>query len=304
MNPIVSVIMPAHNAELFIASSIKSVIEQSYENWELIVIDDASTDTTCTIVKKYLSDSRIHLITVQNNVGVAKARNIGALEAKSEYLAFLDSDDLWEKSKLEVQVNFHNMNPDVVLSHTNYVHLFQNGGSGIRIRNALTSKFRKSGRVFPILMYHNFIGTLTVMIKKNIFERYNGFDPEIFGGTEDWDLWLNISEDGYTFGYINKKLAMYRINPTGLSKKNIIKYKQALRFVLEKHLKIAKQKKSIISKSYANLWLIVGVTYYGSRNYKMSSLYFSKALRLIPTDIMLLFQLILYCIVSIIMKRF
>lgn len=303
MKPIVSVIMPAHNAESFIESSIESVIQQSFRDWELVIVNDASSDLTSTIAQKYLIDPRVRLISLENNMGAAKARNIGCAEANGNYLAFLDSDDLWIKSKLWMQVNFHRMNTKIAISHTNYVHLLPNGKTRRRVRNALTPQSKKSGLLFPMLLYHNCIGTLTVMIRKDLFDQYEGFDPTITGGTEDWDLWLRISEGKYNIGYLNTCLAMYRINPEGISKKNIIRYKKSLIVILEKHLQSVKPRQSIRNNSYANIFLITGLTYYRSGNYKMAELYLFRAIKLKPKDMILLCQLLYYFIMSCILQR-
>src|SRR5690625_4737905 len=106
-NPIVSIITPAYNAERFIGETIESVLEQTYTNWEMIIVDDASTDQTAKIVQDYMKkDARIRFIQLNKNEGSAVARNTAMREAKGQYLAFLDSDDLWFEHKLEKQLRF------------------------------------------------------------------------------------------------------------------------------------------------------------------------------------------------------
>ena len=106
MNELVSIIMPSYNTADFIEKSIKSVINQTYKNWELIIVDDCSTDNTDEVVEKFLSDKRIVYIKNEKNSGAAVSRNCALREAKGKWIAFLDSDDLWHPQKLEKQIEF------------------------------------------------------------------------------------------------------------------------------------------------------------------------------------------------------
>ncbi|WML36751.1 glycosyltransferase family 2 protein [Clostridium sp. OS1-26] len=107
MQHLVSIIMPCYNSENYIEEAIKSVIGQTYENWELIIIDDCSNDNSISIVKKYcMQDKRILFYQNEKNIGTAKTRNKGVEFAKGQYIAFLDSDDIWYKEKLNKQVFF------------------------------------------------------------------------------------------------------------------------------------------------------------------------------------------------------
>ena len=106
MNDLVSIVMPSYNTERFIKHTIESVLAQSYPNWELIIVDDCSTDNTDAVVTPYLIDERIRYIKNEINSGAAVSRNRALKEAKGRWIAFLDSDDLWEPQKLEKQLNF------------------------------------------------------------------------------------------------------------------------------------------------------------------------------------------------------
>lgn len=107
MIPLVTVIMPVYNAERYMQQSIESIIAQTYQNWELLIVDDGSTDSSVQIMQKYCSrDRRIQMIPSTGNEGVASARNKGIQTAKGEYIAFLDSDDLWKAEKLEIQIHY------------------------------------------------------------------------------------------------------------------------------------------------------------------------------------------------------
>lgn len=124
---LVSIIMPSYNTEKYIFESIESVIAQTYKNWELLIIDDCSEDLTIQIIQKYLKVyPNIFLIQLEKNSGAAVSRNKGIEKANGEYIAFLDSDDLWEENKLEIQINFMKEN-NCAFSFTEYMEIDEMG---------------------------------------------------------------------------------------------------------------------------------------------------------------------------------
>jgi glycosyltransferase involved in cell wall biosynthesis len=211
-NPLVSVIMPVYNGEKYIEQSIISVINQSYINWELIIIDDGSTDNTKIKVNALrLVDKRIKYY-YQKNCGQAKARNLGVHFSVGDYLAFLDSDDLWYPNKLKITIEAFLNNPEIHLVYTGFDYIDES--------NILLDRCFIHPDIYNIhnsLLKFDFIGTLTVIIKKTIFLEVNGFDEKLYG-TEDWDLWIRVSSN-YNIKYIDLILSSYRENPNGSSKK-------------------------------------------------------------------------------------
>lgn len=122
MDSLVSIITPSYNSEKYISNTIESVITQTYQNWEMIIVDDCSTDSSCDIAEKYTQkDSRIKLIKLNKNSGPAKARNRAIKEAKGRYISFLDSDDIWYHRKLEKQVYFMKENDLAVTCSSYYI---------------------------------------------------------------------------------------------------------------------------------------------------------------------------------------
>lgn len=119
MNDLVSIIMPSYNTAQYISESIDSVINQSYTNWELIIVDDCSSDNTDEVIKPYLSDKRIRYLKNEKNSGAAVSRNYALREAKGKWIAFLDSDDIWEAEKLSMQLDFMKKN-NYVFTYTDY----------------------------------------------------------------------------------------------------------------------------------------------------------------------------------------
>ena len=186
MDELISVIIPAHNAERYIARSIQSVIMQSYANWELIVIDDASTDHTIMEIDRFCQkDSRVRCITLQTNGGVAAARNAGIACAKGKYIAFLDSDDLWHPEKLRVQAEkIH----DADLVYTAY--------SVIDDRDDLLYNYSVPDQLsLEVLLKENFIGCSTVLVRKNAVSAYP-FRSDV--AHEDYLLWLQLLQAGHS----------------------------------------------------------------------------------------------------------
>ena len=129
MKPIISIITPAYNAENYISQTIESVQNQSFKDWELIIVDDCSKDYTSVLVKEFENkDPRIRMIKAPQNGGVAKARNLGLEQARGDFIAFVDSDDLWEPEKLEKQLAFMK-EKGCVLSYTDFQKFNTTDGS-------------------------------------------------------------------------------------------------------------------------------------------------------------------------------
>lgn len=202
---LVSIITPAYNAAEYIAETIESVLAQTYPNWEMLIVNDCSKDNTAEIVQSYAAkDKRIKLINLTQNSGAAVARNTAIQNAKGRYITFLDSDDLWEKEKLQKQIQFMQQN-GYVFTYTSYEHFKEtkeNIQNQVQIPKSLNYNQALKG---------NQIGCLTVMLDKKQI-------PNIHFTTqkhEDYILWLNILKQGQTAYGIQESLALYR---TGNSK--------------------------------------------------------------------------------------
>lgn len=205
---LVSIIMPAFNAEKTISQSISSVLNQSYENFELIIIDDSSTDKTLDIARGN-DDKRIKIISNTINSGVAKSRNIGIATANGQYIAFLDSDDLWYKDKLEKQI--HAMKSyKVACSHGQYDLIDENG-------HHLDKKIIAKSIVNIIDMRkYNHIGNLTGLY--DCWEIGKIYQDNI--GHEDYRMWCEVLKRTKSIG-INDTIASYRIRKGSVSSNKI-----------------------------------------------------------------------------------
>ncbi len=232
--PEVSIIMPAYNGEQYIAESIISVINQTYQDWELIVVDDGSADRTREVafdLKK--RESRIKYL-YQKNGGQGKARNRGMRQSQGDFIAFLDQDDLWLPDKLELQIKVANdTDADVIFSNS---YIFHDGSAFDEMMAFPTVSGRFCGKeMLDLLFIQNRIPILTALVKKTSVEQV-GFinDDEIIKNCDDYDLWLRLAERGATFFGMPDKLARYRVHPNQASK-NEIKSLKSEAAVLERH---------------------------------------------------------------------
>ena len=205
---LVSIITPMYNSEKYIGQTIESVLNQTYKNWEMLIVDDCSNDNSPNIVKEYVQiDNRIKYIRVNKNKGVSNARNTGLQQARGRFIAFLDSDDIWNNSKLEDQVQFMIKN-DCTITFTSY-ELIDEDSNKLGKEVTVTSEVR-----YNDLLKGNILGCLTVMIDKSKID----FDIQMSGARhEDYILWLSILKRGHIAYGIDKILAQYRKSYYSLS---------------------------------------------------------------------------------------
>lgn len=202
----ISVIIPAFNSEQFIVQAIESVFFQTYQNFELIVVDDGSRDNTRNILENYKDTKNISLIS-QKNQGAAAARNAGIKSSRGDYISFLDSDDVWLPRKLEVQKKCIESKPKIGVVYSDWSTFDENGI--IEENFPLSRKLpRPSGDIFNELIGSCLLSTITVMIKKEVFNDVGYFDEHLVRG-EDYDLWLRIAAK-HLFVYCPGTVAMYR----------------------------------------------------------------------------------------------
>lgn len=206
-NPIVSVIIPVYNSAIYIEQAIESVLVQSVP-FELIIIDDCSTDSIDDVIDKYKSDSRITFIRNENNHGVARSRNIGVTAAKGDYIAYLDADDWWMPDKLEKQLKVME-SKKYVICYTERELVYSDGKStGIVLKVMEQIDYRG-------LRCHNYISCSSVMLPSHIAKAVPMCHDELH---EDYINWLNILKIyGIAFG-IKEPLIKYRLSENGKSR--------------------------------------------------------------------------------------
>ena len=184
MKPRVSVVIPAFNRWRLLAEAIDSVLAQSYRDFELIVVDDGSTDATASELAKLAS--RLQFFVTERR-GVSAARNLGVSQSRGHYIAFLDSDDLWLNSKLERQTRFMDEHPEFHICQTDEIWI----RNGVRV-NPRAVHQKPSGDIFSRSLELCLVSPSAAMMTKALFDRTGGFD-EAFPVCEDYDLWLRIS---------------------------------------------------------------------------------------------------------------
>lgn len=217
-SPLISIITPLYNAESFIPETIASIQKQTYTKWEQIIVNDASTDNSLSVAQAIArADERIRIEDLPENKGAAYCRNLATTLARGSYIAFLDSDDLWQAEKLEKQLNFMQQN-DCDVSFTSYQHIDENGiRLNKRIRAIPELSYRKQHR-------NNYIGNLTGMYNAGALGKIES--PDI-RKRQDWAVWLEaIKRSGKPALGIQEDLSLYRVRQDSMSsnKTKLVKY--------------------------------------------------------------------------------
>lgn len=208
MTPLVSIIMPCYNAECYIAQSIESVLAQTYQNWELLITDDGSTDKSVEIISKYSkNDDRINVMVSDEHQGIARTRNMSISRAKGRFVAFLDSDDIWYPEKLEKQVEYM-LEHELAFTYSSYEIIDYQGNPKNRIvKDAGVMSYKKYLR-------NTIICCGTVVVDR---EKTGHFATPIIKTSEDMSLWLNIMKRGFDAYPVPGPLHKYRITPGSAS---------------------------------------------------------------------------------------
>lgn len=267
--PKISVIMPVYNGAQLISRSIESVINQDFTDWELLIMDDGSTDKTREIVDLYVKkDERIKYFYGENSGGPAKPKNLGFSKSSGSYIAYLDHDDQWLPTKLSKQINlFENTtNSNLGLITTDVILVDE---SGKRIKQY---KSPANLNLNDLLIY-NYISNSSVMVKREVLEAMGPMDETREIGYEDWDMWIRIKSSGYDFDVIREFLMNYTVRNQGLSLK--ASYLQKARYneyFFNKHADLYK-KTNLNYKIFCRLGLAYALA--GDRNkanhyYKLS----------------------------------
>ena len=202
MSKLVSIITPSYNSSQFIEECVSSVLSQTYQHWEMIIVDDYSEDNTRFIISEIADkDKRIKSIFLEKNVGAAETRNVAIRQAKGKYIAFLDSDDLWDSHKLEKQISFMEKK-DIAFSFSTYQFMSEDG-----------KKFENVIKAPQKMTYHSYlkntiIGCLTVIIDR---EKVGDFEMSNIRSSHDMALWLLIMKRGFSAYGLDDNLAKYRV---------------------------------------------------------------------------------------------
>jgi teichuronic acid biosynthesis glycosyltransferase TuaG len=228
MNELVSIITPSYNSEKFISDTIKSVQNQTYTNWEMIIVDDCSTDKTVEIIQNFMDDdNRVHLIKLNKNSGTGIARNTALQEANGRYIAFLDSDDLWKPEKLSKQIDFMETNY-LIFTFSAYDCIDEDG----KPLNKRVGVFEKL--TYRQLFFCNFVGNLTGIYDSKYTEKIP-ISPA--RKRQDWILWLIVIKRLNYAKSCPESLAFYRVRKNAISASKISLLKENYA-VYRKHHKL------------------------------------------------------------------
>ncbi|MCR4674479.1 MAG: glycosyltransferase [Lachnospiraceae bacterium] len=202
MPPAVSIVMPTYNRGEKLLNVLPTILNQTYKNFELIIVDDGSDDNTKEIVEMF-GNPKIKYIKLNQNSGQSKARNIGIKEASYNYIAFADSDDFWNEKKLEEQMDLLLHTPNAGFCHCACTYYDENEKKYV-LPSRNISKVRKTGYIYPELLHKNMIVTAALVVKKECIEAVGGFNEEI-NCLEDWEFILRLSKQ-YEAAFCVKEL--------------------------------------------------------------------------------------------------
>ncbi|AKB67311.1 glycosyltransferase family 2 protein [Methanosarcina mazei] len=245
-NPKVSVVIPTYNRAHLLPRAIQSVLDQTYQDLEIIIVDDGSRDNTERVIKNF-KDERIRYIQHNQNKGASAARNTGIRESRGKYIAFQDSDDEWFSNKLEKQIEaFADAPPEVGIVYSGFYRI----EADRKLYLPSDQLSLKEGNIHNELLKGNFVGTPTVLMKKECFRNQRYFN-ESLPALEDWELWIELSKY-YTFRYIKKPLLCSYSTPNSinLNENNMLK---AHEIILLTHLDDFSKNKKNLSEHYYDI---------------------------------------------------
>jgi len=280
--PKVSIILPTHNRAMTIKKSVESILEQTYKDFELIIIDDNSSDNTYGLVMAF-GDNRIQYTKLEKQMGAAYARNVGLKKAAGDYLAFQDSDDIWLCEKLTKQMEVFEKEPDstgVVYSGMWRI----NGDEKIFVPGG--NIHRREGDIHTEVLRKNFIGLPSAIIRKECFATSGMFD-ESLPCLQDWELWIRMSKK-YKFKYMNEALVDAYYTDESISI-NYKKLSAALMHILDKHYDVFR----IHIKLLANRYIYLGHVLILAGDMSNGRKYFMQALKVYPVNLSSIFLFLL-----------
>jgi len=274
---LVSVVLPTYNRAHLLRRAVQSILNQTYQNFEVIVVDDCSSDNTENVVRSFC-DERIRYIRHERNRGAAVARNTGIKAAKGEYVAFQDSDDEWLPEKLEKQMKaFESAPSNLGVVYTSFWLIDRNRKS---FCPPLSVK-QTDGEIHDALLEMNFVDTPTAVVRRECFEKAGMFDENL-PRLQDWELWLRISKH-YCFKHINEPLVNSYRQPDSISC-NMNALIIARKYILGKYFEEISTKPKLLRQHYFE----IGTLHCLNGEIEAGRSYFLKAVRINPFDTKLL----------------
>jgi glycosyltransferase involved in cell wall biosynthesis len=217
MRPLISVVIPSYNHAQFLARALRSLQEQTYTNWEAIVVDNHSKDNTDAVFAAF-DDARIRLLKIHNNGIIAASRNRGIADANGEWIAFLDSDDAWTPDKLEACVQAIEEGADLVYHD---LQVIREGPSRFE-RDRLRTRRLRTPVLLDLLINDNAINNSSVVVRKELLRQIGGLDEDpAMAGAEDYNAWMRVAILTEKFRYLPKVLGYYQVHAQSISRKDM-----------------------------------------------------------------------------------
>ena len=246
MAPTVSVVIPTYNRADVIERSIKSIQDQTYQDFEIMLVDDASTDNTDEVVRR-IQDERIRYIKLEKNSGPSHSRNVGIKESQGKYIAFLDDDDEWLPDKLEAQVSlFDDTNNRVGAVYSAFWRIQKNK----RVYIPSPKIKKKEGDILKNVLERYMIGTPAIIVRKDVLDEVGYFDVAL-QALVDWDLWIRIARS-YHFRFVDRPLTVSHYSKVSVSA-NRMNVVAAYEVLLKKHADIILKNRKAIAKVYLQM---------------------------------------------------
>lgn len=272
--PIVSVIIATYNRAAYLKEAIESVLAQTYHDWELIIVNDGSTDSTRDLIDRYADQERRMRVLHQPNQGLSRSRNNAIRIAAGKYLAIIDDDDVWTSQKLAKQVAFHEANPHIKLSFT---QAYLTDGE-LRPIKVFPQTWRCS---FEALLERSFMPLPTVMVWRSCVDKVGGFDGRL-SRSADYDLWLRITQR-YKFECIGEPLCFYRRHGSNMSLEASGRHRAHLAIY---HKLLAQEKQgfhtNILKRRIAQERYALGRVYREQHAYRLAAMCFAQSVATMP----------------------
>lgn len=248
-----NVFMPCYNAEPYLKDAVESILNQEYRDFKLIAIDDGSKDNSLQILDKFAEgDNRVRIYQNEKNQGVAYTRNRGIELCDSEFIAFMDADDIAPKKRLKIQMSFLDKNPDVDGVFGNYQKITENGDMGEQV----IVPERKNAEIGAALFFRNVLANGTAIIRKSIVEKNGIYYRDFCYGKEDYRFWADFYLAGAKMEILPDVLQYYRIVSTGLSQSNAKEKMQEINQVLDEiHELLLEQFPFFLDEKHKKLYL-------------------------------------------------
>jgi len=267
--------MPVYNGEKYLEETINSVLNQSYKNFEFIIVNDGSRDSSMQVVNKYSGNKQVKIYE-KENTGVAHTRNFALTKCKGDYVAFIDQDDLWEKDYLENQINTLEVNnADIIYSNGKVIDK-----NGEFIRELYTSSYFHEDTLLKLITHNYIMSPTQVVSKLKIVKKVGGFyEPKNGSGPDDWGLWLRLKINNEKIVYNKSKLVNYRLHDSNNSYNRLAMEEAKLELIVD-IFKIANIENNYKNKKLSDLYLNLALINSSEKSYTKMINYLKESIKL------------------------